>query len=70
MLRHIAEPFDARGFHADIGVESFGDGMTNHRLPLFLEQLNEPPLLRHQCVNLRRLVVKEGGDGTLFGERG
>jgi len=31
--------------------------MGNHRLPLFLEQFDQPLLLCNQCVNPRRFVV-------------
>ena len=66
MLRHVAEPFDAGRLHGGVGVEAFGDGVGDDGLPFFFQQFHQPPLLRHQPIDLRRLPVEEGGDGGLF----
>ena len=46
-----------------------GDGVGDDGLAFFFQQFDQPPLLRHQPVNLRRLAVEERGDGGLLGER-
>ena len=66
MRRHLAEPFDAAVLHRRVGVEALGDGVGDDGLPLLLEQRDEPLLLGHQRVDLRRLPVEEGGDGDLL----
>ena len=63
MLRHVAEPFDAGRLHGGVGVQAFGDGVGDDGLAFFFQQFHQPPLLRHQLVNLRRLPVQERGDG-------
>ena len=67
MLRHFAQPFDAGIFHPGVGVQPLGDGVRNHRLPLFRQQLHQPLLLGNQRIDLPRLAVEEGGDGLLLG---
>ena len=62
MLRHIAEPFDAGGLQGGVRVQSFGDGVGDDGLAFFFQQFNQPPLLPHQPVNLRRLSVKKRRD--------
>src|SRR6056297_3629988 len=69
MLRHIAEPLDAGGFHGGVGVQAFGDRVTDDRLTLFLQQLNQTTLLRHQTVDLRRFYIEERRDRLLLVER-
>ena len=66
MLRHFAQPFDAGILHRRSGVQAFGDGVGNHRLPLFLEQFDQIFLFGNQRVNLGGFAVEEGGDGLLF----
>ena len=68
MLRHVAEPFDAGGFHGGVAVQALGDGAGDDGLALFFQQFNQSSLLLHQPVNLRRLSVKELGDRALLGE--
>ena len=72
MFRHLPQPLYAAGFHFHVGIQAFGDGVTDDRLPLFLQELNQSPLLTHQTVDLRRLGVQERGDGLLVrrGEQG
>ena len=65
-MRDIAEPLDARGFLGGVGVQAFGDRVTDDRLTLFLQQLNQTTLLRHQGVDLRSFYIEEGGDGGLL----
>jgi hypothetical protein len=69
MRWHIAQPFDAGIFHRRIGVEAFGDGVGNNRLPLFLQQFDQTLLLGNQRIDLGGFAVEEGGDGLLFGKR-
>tara|TARA_B100000809_G_scaffold13504_1_gene12316 strand:- start:92 stop:238 length:147 start_codon:yes stop_codon:yes gene_type:complete len=35
MFRHLPEPLDAAVLHGHIGIEAFGDRVTDDRLPLF-----------------------------------
>ena len=44
MLRHVAEPLDAGGLEADVGVEAAGDGLVDDGLLLLLQQRDELPL--------------------------
>ena len=48
------------------GGSGLGDGVGDDGLAFFFQQFNQPPLLRHQRVNLRCLAVKELGDQGLF----
>ena len=64
MLRHVAEPFDAGGLHGGVGVQAFGDGVGDDGLAFLFQQFHQPPLLRHQLINLRRLAVEKRGDGV------
>ena len=64
MRRHLAEPFDAGVLHGGVGVQAFGDGVGDDGLALLLQQLDQPPLLLHQRVDLRRLAVKKACDAT------
>jgi hypothetical protein len=70
MLGHIAEPFDAGGLHGGVWVQAFGDGVGDDGLAFFFQQFNQPPLLPHQRVNLRRLPVKKLRDQGLLVARG
>ena len=36
MLRHLAEPLDAGGLEADVGVEAAGDGLVDDGLLLLI----------------------------------
>ena len=60
MLRHLAEPLDAGIFHGGVGVEALGDGVGDHRLPLLLEQLDQPLLLGNKPINPGSFIVEEG----------
>ncbi len=67
--RHLAEPFDAGRLHGGVGVEAFGDGVGDDGLAFFFQQFHQPPLLRHQPINLPRLPVQKLRNGRLLGER-
>ena len=41
MIRHFSNPLDARVFHLHIRIKPFGHHMTDQRLALFLEQIDE-----------------------------
>ena len=62
MLRHVAEPFDAGRLHGGMGVQALGDGVGDDGLAFFFQQFDQPLLLRHQRINLRRLPVQKRGD--------
>src|SRR5690348_5992491 len=66
MRRHLAQPFDTGTLHRHERVETLRDGVRDDGLPLFLEQLDKPPLLVHERVDLGRLTIEEGRDGALF----
>ena len=68
MRRNLAQPLDARVFHRRIGVEALGDGPADEGGALLLEQFDQSLLLCNEGVDLRRLPIEEGGNGTLFGE--
>ena len=78
VLRHLAEPLDARGLEARRGVEAGGAGglgreaarhrARDQRRAVLLEPLDEQPLLRHERVDALRLPVEVRGDGALFVE--
>ena len=70
MLRHIAEPFDAGRLHGGVGVEAFGNGVRDDGLAFFFQQFHQPPLLRHQPINLARLPVQKLRNPSLLGEGG
>jgi hypothetical protein len=50
------------------GGQSAGDGVGDDGLALLFRQLHQPPLFRHQFINLPRFLLQEGGDGGLLGE--
>ena len=64
----LSKPLDAGVLHGDVGVEALGDGVGDQGGALFLEQLDQPLLLRHQRIDLRRLPVEEPRDQLLYGE--
>ncbi len=68
MRRHLTQPRNPRILHRSLGVEAFGHGMADHRLPFFLEQFDQPLLLLYQRVNLRGFMVEEVCDCFLFKE--
>lgn len=67
MRRHLTQPLHAGVFHRCSGVEAFGDGVGDHGLALFLEQLDQALLLFDQRVDAGGFVVEEAGDLGLFG---
>ncbi len=58
MFGHIAEPLDAEA-SGGLRVQAFGDGVGDDGLAFFFQQFNQPPLLTHQPVNLRRLPIQK-----------
>ena len=44
MLWSVAQPLDAGGLEADVGVKAPGDGLVDDGLPLLLKQPDELPL--------------------------
>ena len=49
---HVAEPFDAGGLQGGVGVQAAGDGVGDDGLAFFFQQFHQPPLFRHQFVDL------------------
>ena len=76
MLRNLAEPFDAGGFEFRIRVEPAGAGgfgretardrSRDESAALFLQLLDQFPLLRQQRVQLRRLGIEKVSNGDLL----
>lgn len=59
---HLTQPPHTGVFHRRRWVEAFGDGVGDHGLALFLEQLNQALLLFYQRVDAGGFVVEEAGD--------
>ena len=68
ILRHPPKPLDPALHHLHIRVQPLGHGLGDERAALLLQELDQPPLVRDQLVDARRLPVQKGGDGALFGE--
>ena len=68
MLRHVAEPLDAGGLEADVGVEAAGDGLVDDGLLLLLQQVDEFLLGADVAADAPVHVVQVADDGALFGE--
>ena len=68
MRRHVAEPLDAGGLEADVGVEAAGDGAVDDGLPLLLQQRDELLLGADVASDAVVHVVEVPDDGALFGE--
>ena len=68
MLRHVAQPLDAGGLEADVGVEAAGDGAVDDGLLLLLQQLDQLLLGADVAPDPPVRVVEEADDGGLFGE--
>ncbi len=56
------------GLHGGVGVQALGDGVGDDGLAFFFQQFNQPLLLPHQRVDLRRLPVKKVCDDGLLVE--
>ena len=69
MRRHISKPVYAGGAQGGGGVEALGHSMADHRLPLFLQQRDQPLLLGNQRIYLRRFVIEKRCDLGLFWDR-
>ncbi|MNL49759.1 hypothetical protein D3C87_1727170 [compost metagenome] len=59
MLRHLAEPLDSGLFQRDIGVETLGNGVGDHRLPLLFQQFDQPLLLGNQPINPGGFIIEK-----------
>jgi hypothetical protein len=70
MRRHIPKPFDAGRLHARIGIQPLGDGVGDDGLAFLFQQVDQPLLLCHQPINLRRFTIQECGDSSAFSYRG
>ena len=68
MLRNVAEPLDAGGLEADVGVKAAGDGLVDDGLPLLLQQRDKPPLGGDVPPDAPVNVVQVPHDGALLGE--
>ena len=69
MTRDRSDPMNVGLLHRRIWIQPLGDGVADEGLALFLQQIDEPLLLRNQLVDLGSLVVEEGGNGALNGKR-
>ena len=61
MLRHIPQQLHPRILHRRVWIQPLGDGMGDHGLALFLQQLDQALLLGDQGVDLGGFAVEEGG---------
>ena len=68
MRWHIAQPLDARGFEAHIGVKAARDCVVDDRLPIFLQQFDEPLPATNIAVDALVGLIEIADDGGLFGE--
>ena len=67
MRRNLPQPLNPRIAHGGVGVQAFGDRMTDDGLTFLFEQGDELLLLLNQRINPQSLVVEELGDLGLFG---
>jgi len=63
MFWYLTEPLNAGVFHGGIGVEALGDSVGDDGLALFVEQLDQPLLLRDQRVDACGFAIKKPDDG-------
>ena len=68
MRWHVAEPVDAGGLEADVGVEAAGDGTMDDGLLLFLQQGDETLLGTDVALNPPVHMVKVTDNDGLLGE--
>jgi hypothetical protein len=66
MSRDFTQPLDAGVPHRGVRVEALGDGAGDQRRALFLEQIDQLFLLRHQRIDPRRLPVEKRRDLPLL----
>ena len=59
MLRHFPQPLHTGILHRCIGVQTFGDGMTDHRLSFFFQQPDQGLLFFDQGVDFGGFVIEE-----------
>ena len=67
MRRHVAQPVNAGGFEADVGIEPARDGVLHDGLPLLLQQPDERFLAVDVAAHLPIGVVQVANDGGLLG---
>ena len=65
MLRHVAEPLDAGGLEADVGVEAAGDGLVDDSPLLLLKQSNQFLLGGDVVTDASVHVVQVANDGSI-----
>ena len=68
MLWHVAEPLDAGGLEANLGVKAADDGLVDGGLLLLLQQRDELPLGGDVAPDAPVHVVQIPHDGGLLGE--
>src|SRR5439155_7059808 len=66
MRGDVPQTPNAGVLHGDVRVEALGDGAGDEGGALFLQQLDQPLLLRHERIDPLSLPVEEGGDGALL----
>ena len=66
MRRHIAKPLHARWLEAHIGVKAARDRVVDDRLPIFLQQFDEPLPAADVTADAPVGVVQIADDGGLL----
>src|SRR2546429_8629137 len=66
MRGDVPQTPNAGVLHGDGRIETLGDGAGDEGGALFLQQLDQPLLLRHERIDPLSLPVEEGGDGALL----
>lgn len=66
MLRYTPQPRDSRWFEWGIWIEPTGNSLVNDRLPLLLQQRDEPFLGSDVAINAVVGVFEVMDDGHLF----
>ena len=68
MRWHIANPLDARGLEAHIGIKAARDCVVDDNQPIFLQQFDEPLPAADVAADTLVGLVEIVDDGGLFGE--
>ena len=66
---YLAEPVDAAVLHGCGGVQAFGHGLCDDRLPLLGQPLQQRLLAGNQPVDLCRLLIEKCGNARLSFKR-